>query len=92
MKWEIEGNRLLNVTSIFDRWLAVPTQGYVTVMEKFKEHVKKNPPSKILDPEEFFSLRNEVLNETKASNAEMESKLSDDAPPGEEAPEHLDKV
>lgn len=54
--------------------------------------MKKNSPNKILDPEEFFSLRNEVLNETKASNIEMESKLSDDAPPGEEAPDKLDKV
>lgn len=54
--------------------------------------MKKNPPNKILDPEEFFCLRNEVLNETKASNTEMESKLSDDAPPGEEAPDRLDKV
>ncbi len=33
-----------------------------------------------------------MLNETKASNTEMESKLSDDAPPGEEAPDKLDKV
>ncbi|XKL64507.1 hypothetical protein PGB90_004593 [Kerria lacca] len=92
VKWEIEGGRLQNVTKLFDRWLAVPTQGYVTVMEKFKEHVKKNSPNKILDPEEFFCLRNEVLNETKASNSEMESKLSDDAPPGEEAPDKLDKM
>jgi len=33
-----------------------------------------------------------VLNETKATKNEMESKLSDDAPPGEEAPDNLDKV
>lgn len=34
VKWEIEKGNLQNVTSIFDRWLGVPTQGYVTVMEK----------------------------------------------------------
>lgn len=91
-KWEIEGGRLQNATAIFDRWLAVPTQGYVTVMEKFKDHIKKNPPNKVLDPEEFFTLRNDVVSETKATNAELESKLSDDAPPGEETPDRLDKV
>ena len=59
---------------------------------RFKDHVKKNSPQRILDAEEFFNLRNEVLNEIKASKAELESKISDDAPPGEEAPDYLDKV
>lgn len=54
--------------------------------------MKKHSPNKILDPEEFFTLRNEVLSETRANNTEMECKLSDDLPPGEEAPDKLDKV
>jgi hypothetical protein len=65
---------------------------YRFVLLRFKDHVKKNSPQKIIDVEEFFNLRNEVVSEIKASKAEVESKISDDAPPGEEAPDNLDKV
>lgn len=34
MKWESEGKRLQNVTAIYDRLLATPTQGYTQHFEK----------------------------------------------------------
>lgn len=34
IKWEMEGKRLQNVTSIYDRLLATPTQGYTTHFDK----------------------------------------------------------
>lgn len=34
IKWETEGKRLQNVTSIYDRLLATPTQGYTTHFDK----------------------------------------------------------
>lgn len=34
IKWESEGNRLLNVTALYDRLLATPTQAYTNHFER----------------------------------------------------------
>jgi len=34
IKWETEGKRLQNVTNLYDRLLATPTQGYTNHFDK----------------------------------------------------------
>lgn len=34
IKWEMEGKRLQNVTNLYDRLLATPTQGYTNHFDK----------------------------------------------------------
>ncbi|CAG9773228.1 unnamed protein product [Ceutorhynchus assimilis] len=80
IKWETEGKRLQKVTSLFDRLLAIPTQGYTSHFDSFQDHVASNLPNKILDVDEFMALRKEVRatlkSEEKAEDVEL--------PPGDE--------
>ncbi|KAL3285704.1 hypothetical protein HHI36_000234 [Cryptolaemus montrouzieri] len=70
IKWESEGKRLQRVTSIFDKLLATPTQGYTAHFESFQEHITTNPPNKVLEVDEFLALRKEVKNLLKHETTE----------------------
>ncbi|KAJ1528804.1 hypothetical protein ONE63_007183 [Megalurothrips usitatus] len=91
LKWEVEAGRLLNVTALYDRLLATPTQAYNTHFESFQAHVNENPPNKILSIDEFLKIRQEVLQQKKtfeqADAADDAAPPGDDldAPPGEES-------
>ncbi|XP_075223787.1 pre-mRNA-processing factor 39-like isoform X3 [Lycorma delicatula] len=93
IKWETEGKRVYNVTVLYDKLLATPTQGYTNHFDNFQEHVKNNPPAKVLSVDEFLTLRREVLQVLKQYDAPLkvteEGPPGDDdaAPPGEEPPE-----
>ncbi|KAL3285703.1 hypothetical protein HHI36_000233 [Cryptolaemus montrouzieri] len=82
IKWESEGKRLQRVTSIFDKLLATPTQGYTAHFESFQEHITTNPPNKVLEVDEFLALRKEVKNLLKHETTE--ASVDSDAPPGDE--------
>jgi len=89
IKWETENKNLQNITNIYDRLLATPTQGYQSHFDGFCEHVNNNAPSKVLSVDEFLELRQEVLQMLKQSDTPLTETLSapgDDleAPPGEE--------
>ncbi|XP_051511538.1 pre-mRNA-processing factor 39-like isoform X2 [Myxocyprinus asiaticus] len=77
ISWELEQEKLANVTAIYDRVLCIPTQLYSQHFQKFKEHVQNNNPKHFLSEEEFVQLRVELANANKPNE--------DDAP-GEELP------
>lgn len=112
IKWENEGNRLLNVTALYDRLLATPTQAYTNHFDRyflktilnqilfeyddtcdhfliispfysFQAHVNGNPPNKILSLDEFFKIRQEVLQQKKTFDQSPVA-ADDAAPPGED--------
>lgn len=81
VKWETAAERLQNVTALYDRLLATPTQAYTTHFESFQAHVNAHPPTKVLSIDEFLKVRQEVLQQKKS----FEQTASDDAaPPGED--------
>lgn len=81
IKWETDGKRLQKVTSIFDRLLTTPTQGYTTHFDNFQEHVSSNPANKILEVDEFMALRKEVRGIIKNDDKAVENA---ELPPGDE--------
>ncbi|XP_076266978.1 pre-mRNA processing factor 39 isoform X2 [Rhynchophorus ferrugineus] len=83
IKWETEGKRLQRVTSIYERLLASPTQGYTVHFDNFQEHVSSNAPNKVLDVDEFIALRKEVRNMLKHGNVENVVENAS-LPPGDE--------
>nr|CAD7429748.1 unnamed protein product [Timema monikensis] len=88
IKWETEGKRLQNITAIYDRLLATPTQGYTNHFDNFQEHISNNPPQKVLSVDEFLTQRREVLQLLKQYDTEEAAPGEDvDAPPGEEPEE-----
>ncbi|KAJ8341638.1 hypothetical protein SKAU_G00339290 [Synaphobranchus kaupii] len=60
INWETELGNLANVTAIYDRLLAIPTQLYSHHLQRFKEHVQDNLPKHFLSLEEFVQLRKEL--------------------------------
>lgn len=82
IKWENEGKRLQNVTNLYDRLLAMPTQGYTNHFDNFQEHISSNPPQKVLSVDEFLTLRREVLQLLK--QYDQPTTVADDVAPGEE--------
>ncbi|XP_063908356.1 pre-mRNA-processing factor 39 isoform X2 [Zophobas morio] len=84
IKWETEGKRLQNVTSIYDRLFTTPTQGYNTHFENFQEHISSNPPNKVVEVDEFLALRKEVRHMLKHDSANENKTDNSDVPPGED--------
>ncbi|KAJ4450423.1 hypothetical protein ANN_01847 [Periplaneta americana] len=82
IKWENEAKRLQNVTNLYDRLLAMPTQGYTNHFDNFQEHISSNPPQKVLSVDEFLTLRREVLQLLK--QYDQPTTVADDVAPGEE--------
>ncbi|XP_018331936.1 pre-mRNA-processing factor 39 isoform X2 [Agrilus planipennis] len=82
IKWETEGKRLQNVTAIYDRLLATPTQGYTTHFDNFQEHIASHSPNKVLEVDEFLALRKEVKHMLKH---ETKTETDTDAPPGDDS-------
>ncbi|RZF47565.1 hypothetical protein LSTR_LSTR009101 [Laodelphax striatellus] len=94
IKWEAEGKHVHNVTQLYDKLLAIPTQAYTTHFDSFVEHVSNNQPSKVLGVDEFLTLRGEVLQVLKQYDTPISTTGTsegppgdDDAPPGEESAE-----
>ncbi|XP_057669540.1 pre-mRNA-processing factor 39 [Diorhabda carinulata] len=84
IKWETEGKRLQKVTALYDKLLAIPTQGYVAHFDNFQEHITSNAPNKVLDVDEFLALRKEVRQQLKHDVATDSPAADSDAPPGDE--------
>ncbi|KAM8826905.1 pre-mRNA-processing factor 39 isoform 1-T1 [Synchiropus picturatus] len=85
--WELEQQKLANVTAIYDRILGIPTQLYSQHFQKFKEHVQTNNPKHFLSEEEFVQLRLELSKATLASMARETDETPappEDLPPGTE--------
>lgn len=84
IKWETEAKRFQQVTAIYDRLLATPTQGYTQHFDNFQEHIAANPPNKVVEVDEFLALRKEVRQLLKHENAKSENADNADVPPGDE--------
>uniref|UniRef100_A0A8C7D2Z2 Pre-mRNA-processing factor 39 n=1 Tax=Oncorhynchus kisutch TaxID=8019 RepID=A0A8C7D2Z2_ONCKI len=85
INWEMEQEKLANVTAIYDRILGIPTQLYSQHLQRFKEHVQNNNPKHFLSEEEFIQLRVELANVAAAANGEGgETTPADELPPGTE--------
>lgn len=83
IKWEIDQNKLLNASNIYNRLLTTQTLGYVQHFENFKEFVNKHKPDQILSAKEYLELRQKVVESLKL-NGGGEILADDSAPPGEE--------
>ncbi|XP_051500283.1 pre-mRNA-processing factor 39-like [Myxocyprinus asiaticus] len=81
VSWELELEKLANVTAIYDRVLCIPTQLYSQHFQKFKEHVQNNNPKHFLSEEEFVQLRVELANANKPNGDEAPC---EELPPGTE--------
>lgn len=77
------------VTALYDRLLSTPTLCYLSHFEAFQEFVGSNLPNKILNVDDFLTLRAEVkaLLKSEESSGPAAS-VADDAPPGEEPEPH----
>ncbi|XP_012255089.1 pre-mRNA-processing factor 39 [Athalia rosae] len=84
IKWETEAKRLSQVTALYDRLLSTPTLCYLSHFESFQEFVASNPPNKILNVDDFLTLRAEVKALLKSDESAGPVSATDDAPPGEE--------
>ncbi|KAF5298736.1 hypothetical protein FQR65_LT09605 [Abscondita terminalis] len=100
IKWETEAKRLQQVTAIYDRLLATPTQGYTTHFDKyvtdlfhfyfltsfcsFQEHIASHPPNKVLEVDEFLALRKEMKHMLKHETTNDADTENPDVPPGED--------
>lgn len=79
IKWEIDQNKLLNASNIYNRLIATQTLGHMQHFENFKEFVNKYSPDQILNAKDYLELRESIR---LSGNGEL---LTDDsAPPGEE--------
>ncbi|XP_036398685.1 pre-mRNA-processing factor 39-like [Megalops cyprinoides] len=83
INWETELGNLANVTAIYDRVLAIPTQLYSSHFQRFREHVQNNLPKHFLSLEEFVRLRKELAAANGHSGEEVPAD-DDDLPPGTE--------
>ncbi|XP_061900986.1 pre-mRNA-processing factor 39 [Entelurus aequoreus] len=81
--WETEQQKLGNVTAIYDRILAIPTQLYSQHFQKFKDHIQNNNPKHFLSEEEFVQLRLEL---SKANLASMVREDEENPAPQEDLP------
>ncbi|XP_046628060.1 pre-mRNA-processing factor 39 [Neodiprion virginianus] len=89
IKWELEAKRLSRVTALYDRLLSTPTLCYLSHFEAFQEFVSSNLPNKILNVDDFLTLRAEVKALLKSDEATTATaSVADDAPPGEEPSPH----
>ncbi|KAF5288487.1 hypothetical protein FQA39_LY15416 [Lamprigera yunnana] len=84
IKWETEAKRLQQVTAIYDRLLATPTQGYTTHFDNFQEHIASHPPNKVLEVDEFLALRKEMKHMLKHDTTNDANTENPDVPPGED--------
>ncbi|XP_076874044.1 pre-mRNA-processing factor 39 [Brachyhypopomus gauderio] len=85
INWEMEQEKLANVTAIYDRILGIPTQLYSQHFQRFKEHIQNNNPKHFLSEEEFVQLRLELAAANKPSAEEGEEEApSEELPPGTE--------
>lgn len=84
IKWETEAKRLQQVTIIYDRLLATPTQGYTTHFDNFQEHIASHPPNKVLEVDEFLALRKEMKHMLKHDTTNDGDTENPDVPPGED--------
>lgn len=76
------------VTDLYDRLLSTPTLNYLSHFEAFQEFVSANLPNKILNVDDFLTLRAEVKALLKSDESAGPVSDADDAPPGEEPPPH----
>lgn len=91
IKWEIDQNKLLNASNIYNRLLTTQTLGYVQHFENFKEFVNKHASDQILSVKEYLELRQKVV-ESLRLNGSGELLADDSAPPGEEENTFLSDV
>ncbi|XP_055848304.1 pre-mRNA-processing factor 39 isoform X2 [Episyrphus balteatus] len=83
IKWETEGKRFQNVTKIYDRLLAIPTQGYNGHFGNFQDLINNHPATATISVEEFKKLRAEVREALKASKENSKQQHIDNEIPGE---------
>ncbi|XP_075148092.1 pre-mRNA processing factor 39 [Haematobia irritans] len=67
LKWENEGKRYQNMVNIYDRLLAIPTQGYSGHFDNFQDLINQHSITTTIKPEEIVKIRTE-LRESKSSN------------------------
>ncbi|XP_017538606.1 pre-mRNA-processing factor 39 isoform X1 [Pygocentrus nattereri] len=84
INWETEQEKLANVTAVYDRILAIPTQLYSQHFQRFKDHVQNNNPKHFLSEEEFVQLRLELAAANKPTGEGEEETPSEELPPGTE--------
>ncbi|KAL7888282.1 hypothetical protein AOLI_G00032560 [Acnodon oligacanthus] len=84
INWETEQEKLANVTAVYDRILAIPTQLYSQHFQRFKDHVQNNNPKHFLSEEEFVQLRLELAAANKPAGEGEEETPSEELPPGTE--------
>lgn len=90
IKWETDCKNVGNVFNIYDKLLTVPTQGYKGHFENFVDFVKANQPNKMLNVDEFLSMRAEVLQKLKQKGS-SDTIPAANAPPGDESDQETEK-
>lgn len=85
IKWELEGKHYQNTFLLYEKLLSTPTQGYKTHFQNFEEFVRTTQPNKILNTDEFLSLRSEVLQKLRSKPLGKEVNVPPSAaPPGDD--------
>uniref|UniRef100_T1PH07 Pre-mRNA-processing factor 39 n=1 Tax=Musca domestica TaxID=7370 RepID=T1PH07_MUSDO len=73
LKWESEAKRYKHMVGIYDRLLAIPTQGYSGHFDNFQDLITQHSLTSTIKPEEIIKIRGE-LKESSSSSKSSSSK------------------
>ncbi|XP_065371560.1 pre-mRNA-processing factor 39 [Calliphora vicina] len=78
LKWENEGKRYQNMVKIYDRLIAIPTQGYSGHFDNFQDLINQHSITSTITQEEIKKIRTEIRDSaaTKSSSRSKSRRAS----------------
>ncbi|XP_073815103.1 pre-mRNA processing factor 39 [Musca autumnalis] len=74
LKWENEGKRYKHMVGIYDRLLAIPTQGYSGHFDNFQDLINQHSLTSTIKPEEIIKIRTDLRESSSSSKSSSKSK------------------
>ncbi|XP_037819606.1 pre-mRNA-processing factor 39 [Lucilia sericata] len=74
LKWENEGKRYQNMVKIYDRLIAIPTQGYSGHFDNFQDLINQHSITSTITAEEIKKIRTELKESASATKSRSKSK------------------
>ncbi|XP_013097788.2 pre-mRNA-processing factor 39 [Stomoxys calcitrans] len=74
LKWENEGKRYTNMVNIYDRLLAIPTQGYSGHFDNFQDLINQHSITSTIKSDEIIKIRTELRESSSKSSSKSKSR------------------
>ncbi|XP_061402957.1 pre-mRNA-processing factor 39 [Musca vetustissima] len=74
LKWENEAKRYKHMVGIYDRLLAIPTQGYSGHFDNFQDLIIQHSLTSTIKPEEIVKIRTELREASSKSSSKSKSR------------------